>query len=234
MRRLSRAGYPKVMPQKGIVIAARDFRGVQRARVHQYGGFNQRPTGFEHVASVDGLDHAELACRRRFCRTATWSCRVDRWRFLRPELDVAIKVDDSLRALLLDRVRSTTGIICQDGPRRPFCGPKLPMLRLRSVVPYAEAIPMDQKSAMPISAMATPPPSRCLSEIGLERRTGREREHMGPIATVARRKARRRSASHQSVSTVSRIVDGPFVAVPDWSLLTETPQRTTLEIRECL
>src|SRR5688500_5648541 len=62
--------------------------------------------------------------RRLARRALTRSCRANRWRFLSPELDVTIKVDDSLRALLLDRVRSTTGIICQDGPRRPFCGPE--------------------------------------------------------------------------------------------------------------
>jgi len=52
------------------------------------------------------------------------------------------------------------------------------MLRLRSAVPYAEAIATDQKSAMPISETVTPSPSRCLSEIGLRRCIGREREHL--------------------------------------------------------
>jgi len=51
-------------------------------------------------------------------------------------------------------------------------GGGLTMLRLQSALPYAEASLMDQKSAMPISGMVTPPPSRCLSEIGLDRRIG--------------------------------------------------------------
>ena len=67
---------------------------------------------------------AGTGAQRPAGRAATWSCCVHRGRLLRPELDVAIKVDDSLRALLLDKFRSTTGIIWQDGPRRPFCGPE--------------------------------------------------------------------------------------------------------------
>ena len=63
---------------------------------------------------------AGTGAQRPAGRAATWSCCVHRGRLLRPELDVAIKVDDSLRALLLDKFRSTTGIIWQDGPRRPF------------------------------------------------------------------------------------------------------------------
>jgi len=83
---------------------------------------NRRPQNHALAQPVSHEPNGRPRTRaRRLARRASIrSCRANRWRFLRPELDVAIKVDDSLRALLLDRVRSTTGIICQDGPRRPF------------------------------------------------------------------------------------------------------------------
>ena len=60
---------------------------------------------------------------RTAARAARWSSSTNRWRATSPKLDIKIEVDDSLRALRRQAIRSTTGSTCQVVPVTYFVRP---------------------------------------------------------------------------------------------------------------